>query len=56
MIRQRPLMRNKEDMTDILEQMRETLPQDCVQCLHDKPFLHTLYDMADVPVSQITQE
>ena len=48
MVRQRPLQRSKDDLLDLLEQMSAALPDTMTHCLHDKPFLHDLYDLKTV--------
>ncbi|XP_052250027.1 PMS1 protein homolog 1-like isoform X2 [Dreissena polymorpha] len=55
MMRQRGLHRTREDMEDLLEQMGRVLGQECTSCLHNKPFCTTVYSMANIPCSQLTQ-
>jgi hypothetical protein len=52
MIRQRPVHRSREDMLELLQQFEDSLPADCVTCLHNKPFIQTVYNLNDIPASQ----
>ncbi|XP_060571412.1 PMS1 protein homolog 1-like [Ruditapes philippinarum] len=52
MIRQRPVHRSREDMLELLQQFGDSLPADCVTCLHNKPFIQTVYNLNDIPASQ----
>ncbi|KAL4222300.1 ATP-binding mismatch repair protein [Mactra antiquata] len=51
MVRQKPVHRSHEDLIELLEQMCDNLPEDCTHCLHNKSFIHTLYDASSIPVS-----
>ena len=52
MVRQRPLQRSHDDMLDLVEQMSTSLPDNMTHCLHNKPFLHDLYDMMKAVLNQ----
>ena len=56
MARQLPRQQDFDDMLDLLCQMEELLPKNCNSCLHDKQFLHTLYDLSNIPLTQYSQE
>ena len=49
MVRQRPLQRSRDDILDLVDQMMNSLPNNLAHCLHNKPFLHDLFDMKDAP-------
>ncbi|XP_078321782.1 PMS1 protein homolog 1-like [Crassostrea virginica] len=55
MARQLPRQQDFDDMLDLLCQMEELLPKGCNSCLHDKQFLHTLYDLCNIPLTQYSQ-
>jgi len=52
MVRQRPVHRTREEMSDLLEQLTTSLDPQCASCLHDRPFFTTVYDLCDAPLTQ----
>ncbi|VDH97770.1 Hypothetical predicted protein [Mytilus galloprovincialis] len=52
MARQLPRQQSRDDMVDILIQKETMLPLKCENCLHNKPFYHTVYSLDDIPLTQ----
>ncbi|KAL5007899.1 hypothetical protein ScPMuIL_016705 [Solemya velum] len=52
MARKLPMHRTREDIQDLVEQMPQYLPKDCELCIHNRPFLHYLYDLDNLPCTQ----
>ncbi|XP_052094851.1 PMS1 protein homolog 1-like [Mytilus californianus] len=52
MARQLPRQLSRDDMIDILIQRETMLPLKCENCLHNKPFYHTVYSINDIPLTQ----
>ena len=53
MARGRPQKVTQYEVEDILQQMEKTIPSGTTQCFHNKPFMYPLYDLDDVPLSQV---
>lgn len=56
MARQLPRQQDYDDMVDLLRQIEELLPKGCNSCLHDKLFLHAIFDLNNIPLTQYSQE
>lgn len=56
MARQLPRQQDYDDMVDLLCQVEELLPKECNSCLHDKLFLHAIFDLNNIPLTQYSQE
>lgn len=56
MARQLPRQQDYDDMVDLLCQVDELLPKGCNSCLHDRLFLHAIFDLNNIPLTQYSQE
>ncbi|CAC5410750.1 PMS1 [Mytilus coruscus] len=52
MARQLQRQQSRDDMVDILIQKETMLPLKCENCLHNKPFYHTVYSLNEIPLTQ----
>ena len=56
MARQMPQRVTAEEVQDLLRRGRRKLPGGTTaECFHHRPFVHTFYSMADLPLTQFSQ-
>ncbi|XP_074650598.1 PMS1 protein homolog 1-like [Tubulanus polymorphus] len=53
MARQLPKHLSREDVRTLIHEMDSVLPAGVNKCLHDKPLYQQMYDMSNIPMSQV---
>ena len=52
MSRQLPVKNSQKEVEEILQSIKCHLPPTTEHCFHGKPFVWTLYDLEDIPLTQ----